>query len=343
MSSPSLIFPSQYDDVGRDARQLVTLANKGVLTRVRHGVYIDAKQWRELSFNDRYRLQVAAFTSAVHTEPILAHATAAGFWGLWLVGFPTMIHVLTATRSSGRSANGIRRHFGAGQKNTIRCGPLVITDKLTTVMDLIGSLSFPEAVAVCDSSQRISAPHHQVNVFTSTENPSHEPQWQSNNPQSLPLLRGELLEAAAKLPSQAARRRALAVINFSSALSESAGESLSRARMHMFGFPAPELQRQFTLRNGANAYADFYFEDFKLVGEFDGKGKYLKSEWAHGATIADRVLAEKAREDQIRAQGVGVVRWDWAEMMNRERFVSLLRAAGLPQKIRRNAKMPSIP
>jgi len=134
------------------------------------------------------------------------------------------------------------------------------------------------------------------------------------------------------LPNRAARERTLAVINFSSRLSGSAGESLSRAKMHQFGFPVPVLQKQFTLQDGSDAFVDFWFDGQKTAGEFDGKGKYLRSDWGDGLSIQNRVLKEKRREDQIRALGVNFVRWDWADMMNRERFTALLRQAGIPQR-----------
>lgn len=332
MSSPRLIRPQTLHNVGLDPRTLVTRQQRGELQRVRRGVYVDASEWAALSATQRYGLRALAYQQSAQSQPIFSHETAAMLWGLWLVGMPPALHVLTKHASGGRSKNGVVRHFGNTTDSIISCGTFRITDKISTVIALMTTLDFPYAVAVCDSSLRVCAPQYQFNLFTRTDNPYLDPTWQTNHPQGLSLRKDELLAAAAELPSQAARRRALAVINFSSGLSESAGESISRAMMHMYGFPAPTLQHRFVLRNGANAFADFYFEEFTLVGEFDGKGKYLKAEWARGASVADRVMAEKAREDQIRAQGVRVVRWDWAELMNRERFVATLRAAGLPQK-----------
>ena len=53
---------------------------------------------------------------------------------------------------------------------------------------------------------------------------------------------------------------------------------------------------------------DFYWEEHKTVGEFDGKIKYgrlLKP----GQRIEDVIFDEKIREDAVRDLGLQVVRW----------------------------------
>lgn len=242
---------------------------------------------------------------------------------------------MTDVTSGGRNENGVIRHRGSLTQGVVHCGPFLLTDKLTTVMQLILGLDFPYAVSVCNSSMRESPNRRKFNYFTSVGGvlATGEPVWQSADPQGVALLREELEAAASQLPSRAARVKAQTVISFASSLSGSAGESISRARLHIYGFPAPVLQKKFTLRDGSAAFTDFWFEELNLAGEFDGREKYLRAGWGNGMSIQNRVLAEKAREDAIRAQGVGFVRWAWAEMSNREGFIRLLRQAGLrPQK-----------
>ncbi|MFM7211917.1 MAG: DUF559 domain-containing protein, partial [Actinomycetota bacterium] len=59
-------------------------------------------------------------------------------------------------------------------------------------------------------------------------------------------------------------------------------------------------------------YADMAWPDHKVIGEADGLLKYQ-----------DRsdLIAEKAREDRLRAQGWIVVRWTWDEMLRRPHVV----------------------
>ena len=334
MGTPQLILPSDYESVGQDRRKLVALCNKGELVRIRRGVYVRSTDWQELRPVQQYGLRALAFQHLAARQPVLCHATAALLWGLWVVGTPRKLHVMTDVTAGSRNENGVVRHRGSLTENVIQCGPFLLTDKLATVMQLILGLPFPQAVAVCDSSLRMPENKYVCNFFTplGVEAVPGDPLWQGSYPQGLPLRGDELRAAAEALPSNAATARALAVITFSSELSGSAGESISRAKMHMFNFPAPVPQKHFVLRDGSNAYVDFWFEELRLAGEFDGKGKYFRADWGGGMSIQDRVLAEKQREDQIRAQGVRFVRWTWEEMMNRERFVYLLRQAGLRQQ-----------
>lgn len=329
MNTPKLIFSSDSGLTGQDQRNLVKLCNKGALQRIRHGSYVTSEDWNDLSPRAKYGLGAYAYRHRAGDEPIFCYATAALLWGLWIVGTPSLVHVRTSVTAGGCNRNGIRRHIATARDGLVHCGQLLITDKLTTTMDLINKLPFPYAVAVCDSSLRRPDPRHQINHFTDTVDDQAEAQWVAEYPQGPALTIEGLRTAAMQLPSQSARTRTLTVINFASALSGSAGESISRAKMHLYGFPAPELQKKFILRNGRNAFVDFWFKELNLAGEFDGKGKYLRADWGGGVSIQDRVMAEKAREDDIRSQGARFVRWTWSEMMNRERFTALLRNAGL--------------
>ncbi|HEV7957475.1 MAG: hypothetical protein JWL94_2002 [Microbacteriaceae bacterium] len=74
---------------------------------------------------------------------------------------------------------------------------------------------------------------------------------------------------------------------------------------------------------------DFWWPEFNLAGEFDGKGKYLRDEMLAGRTTAEVLLAEKDRENRIRALGPTMVRWDWDIARSLPLLDARLRAAGL--------------
>lgn len=78
--------------------------------------------------------------------------------------------------------------------------------------------------------------------------------------------------------------------------------------MARLGFVAAELQHKFVLRDGSSAFVDFWVDGVRRVGEFDGRTKYLRAHWGSGLSFEQRILKEKDREDQIRAQDVGVFR-----------------------------------
>ena len=107
-------------------------------------------------------------------------------------------------------------------------------------------------------------------------------------------------------------------VSFLDVRSESAGESVSRVRIHEAGLPAPIPQLEVFDNDGRFvARVDLGWEEQRTVGEFDGKAKYgelLKP----GQTPRDAMLAEKRREDLLRDLGWQVVRWPWADLYRRD-------------------------
>lgn len=99
--------------------------------------------------------------------------------------------------------------------------------------------------------------------------------------------------------------RAHAVIAFLDGRSESVGESLSRIRIEQYGLPSPILQYEVIAGDGRRYRLDFFWEEYGIVGEFDGVGKY---------TDRRDLVAEKFREDALRDLGLEVIRWNWAEL-----------------------------
>ena len=70
----------------------------------------------------------------------------------------------------------------------------------------------------------------------------------------------------------------------------------------------------------------------EVAGEADGRGKYLGD---HGDASLAAVIAEKEREDAIRARMRGFARWNWADMWQREPLRAKLVRAGVPIERRR--------
>ena len=86
------------------------------------------------------------------------------------------------------------------------------------------------------------------------------------------------------------------------------------------GISEPRLQVPLYDDGGLVGYVDMLFERHGVVGEADGRIKYLKG---------DDLLEEKRREDRLRALGYAVVRWGWPEAMGDMRTVaSQIVAAG---------------
>jgi len=119
------------------------------------------------------------------------------------------------------------------------------------------------------------------------------------------------------------------VLDFATPLPGSPGESLSRANIHELGFPVPELQVVFDDRGGRVGDVDFWWRMANLIGEFDGLVKYTRAEYTQGRPIEEIVIAEKVREDRLRALGPNVSRWLWGVALRPRELYAHLSSAGL--------------
>lgn len=133
-----------------------------------------------------------------------------------------------------------------------------------------------------------------------------------------------------QVASARGRARWDAAWNFADGGAESAGESWARVRIAELGFAAPILQRMFQLPNGRFCITDFFWEGPGVVGEFDGLMKYRTSRALSGRSAEEVVIAEKEREDGLRALGLTVLRFTWADLQDPSRLRRLLSMADVP-------------
>ena len=181
---------------------------------------------------------------------------------------------------------------------------LPVTPLARTVIDVARAVAFERAIVVADAALR-------------------------RDPSLMPQVRTEF----ARIGRHQGEARAALVLELADGASESAGESLSRAAMHRMGLPAPVLQAEFPRRDGGVWRVDFWWPEQGLIGEFDGRMKYLGDERA-SAGEGDR---GENREDQLRALGYRVVRWDWETALDPSRLAAQLSRAGLRSRTARSA------
>jgi hypothetical protein len=323
--SPQFIVARDQRLGSGDIRILSRRYAKGELVRVRRGVYLDKQHWLSLKPWDRYaRTAEAVALELPHAD--FCYETAALVWGLKLVGVPSHIHLAGAPAShagvvKATTTAAMQPKSGSTGLEGIRgygvfrhCYPvspvlrrgLSVTPLLRTAIDVMARSSFAKAVILAD---HIVNPLHFRGIATD---------------------KADLHAAAQTLRSGSRRRWVTRAIDFADAQSGSPGESLSRAQMHLLGFPRPELQVGFQDRDGFVARTDFFWRDLRIVGEFDGDAKYLRDEYLGGLSAREAVLAEKKREDRLRALGFTVVRWDWSIANDRAKLARKLVQAGLP-------------
>lgn len=275
-------------------------AARGDLRRLRPGAFVGTEHWTALDDDERHRLAVRAAVAAAPTPVLVSHGSAAVLWGLPVVGVRDRRVHLTCRRSSGGLSRGdVARHaVGLPVAEAVADG-LRVTTPARTVVDLARTAGFLAGVAAGDAALRLG-------LVTPDD------------------LEREVHTARRRRGVRVARD----VVRFVDGRSESAGESLSRVRMRELGLPDPEPQREIRDRNGFVGRVDFWWEEFGVIGEFDGRAKYGLDDEPSAA--ADRLWREKLREDALRAATGGtVVRWTWVDAWAGLPMGNRLRRAGL--------------
>lgn len=269
-----------------ERRALARDVERGLKLRLRRGVYASAKEVERIGSADRAIVYMRALDAVSLERPVFSHWSAVVLHGLpFLVDRTSVVDVTDPDRS--RAVDGSRLHVLAlSGSDVVEVGGLLCTAPARTVVDVAGGATFGQGVAVADAALRAR--------------------------KASPV---DLDEARLRAGFRRSFKRIDDVLAFADEACESPGESLSRATMHRLGLPTPVLQ--YTLRDaqGFVARVDFYFPEQRAVGEMDGKVKYLDPTMNKGdAALA--VYEEKLREDRVRALGLGVARWGWAEAVS---------------------------
>ena len=101
--------------------------------------------------------------------------------------------------------------------------------------------------------------------------------------------------------------------------------------MILDGFQLPDLQRDFFDSDGFITRGDFYWEELRLVGSFDGHGKYEDPAMLRGRSGYQVMRAEKAKHDRLWKIGVRDARWGWRHLRRTGGLRRLLREYGVPE------------
>ncbi|BDZ49543.1 hypothetical protein GCM10025867_17840 [Frondihabitans sucicola] len=291
---------SDLDASGVDRRQQSRLVERGTLHRVRHGVYVPADRWREISARQRFVEFARAAALNRPTPLVFSHVTAAILLGLPLVGpLPRRLDVLTVGASGRRSERDIVAHRSSDSCETTQVAGLNVTDLERTLVDVSATEPLGRSLPMIDHALHDSR----------TE-------------------KGRLQRHLAARSSLRARARAARALDLGDGRADNAGESFSRATIIDGGFARPELQRRFALPGGRTAIVDFYWPSSDLIGEFDGRLKYGR---ADGTPDADALWAEKKREDALRNDGHRLIRWTWDDAWAGDPLLRRLANAAAPR------------
>ncbi len=270
-----------------------------VLTRIRPGSYAAAEEWEGLKPAEQHVALLMETAAALGDDLLFSHHSGAALLGIPIFGsYPSKANMSCVHRGGGLSTTYVTRHTTMKLPETVSVGKLKCTSPARTAIDIARTDTFHSALIAMD---------HVLRTGLASED----------------QLRTELdLIGRAR-----GAHRASLVLERADPLSESPGESLSRARMYQLGAPIPILQKVFHNPDGRFVgRTDYYWEEEDAVGEFDGLTKYRRGQ---ESTPEDIVTAEKVREDDIRLLVSKFIRWTWQEAAAVTPLETKLRRSGI--------------
>lgn len=310
--APDLLLARNHVGSGRDDRHLARACAAGSLVRVGVGAYVPESTWRPLDPRARQRVRtIAALRSRRPTARarVLSHESAALWWELPTWGWPPQLVELVdpGLTTARRGSTLVHAAPLRGDEVTVRPDGVVLTSLRRTVLDLVTSRSREQSVVLVDHLLGRGWPREALE---------------------------DLLQ---ERPAARLRRRAAWAVSFGDPGGTTPGESVSRVVAHDSGFVAPQLQRRFEDDDGLVGVVDFFFptgDGRGIVGEFDGRVKYLDEALRSGRSADQVVLDEKDREDRLRALPsiAGFTRWGRRHLTEPGLLTAHLRRAGVPRR-----------
>ena len=133
-------------------------------------------------------------------------------------------------------------------------------------------------------------------------------------------------------------RRALITASHADGRAENGGESRARAFFIVQGFQLPDLQVEIVdPADPTRVYrVDFYWllpDGRVIIGEFDGKQKYVDERMLGDRTTVDALVAERQRESHLTLAGCPVVRFTYDDLQHPRQLERLLAVAGVPRDV----------
>lgn len=307
MSNPQIqikslcMHPSSAAERNRFSRRV----RSGTLVRPVRSLYAPTDEWEKLDAVERAR-HIAVALAELHPAWVFSLFTAAALYGLEIGrNYAMPLHVQVPRGSCTRDTAEITHH-PLTCKNSATVGAVRVTPPVPTVVDCLFELPFSRALAVADSALRV-----------------------------LGLSKEELLREVQSRSEGRGQAIATSAIKFADARAANGGESVARAVMIEQGFMIPELQVKIgdPLDPSGSYYVDFRWRlsSGDVIGELDGKDKYVLPEMTGGRETIDVVIDERHRESRLTVPGSKVMRFSFRDVLDEGRFVSLLELYGIPR------------
>jgi hypothetical protein len=290
--STKIITSRMLREAGDSTRHLEAGARTGRFVRLRPGAYVTAREWNQAEPIERHRFVIDALLATSDRVPVFSHASAALLHGIPVLGgWPEVPHVVESELgpASRRSPRGAVVHRPRHRPDVAPVGRALATTPVATAIALAASRPLLAGVAAIDHVLAAGSSREEFEQTMRQWHPFH------------------------------GARKARAALDHATGLAETPLESISLVGMRLGEVPEP-VQQVDVVARGRRYRVDFLWPDLGVVGEADGRIKYL--------TGAD-LMAEKRREDDIRSLGLSLVRWDWDDAWTREPMLARLADAGV--------------
>ena len=281
--TPVSAAASLPDKLGLSVGLVRRLVSDGVLVRLRRGILVGCCVVERAAVDRRsaHGLRLRTLLT-VYDDCVAGAESAALLLGWPLLDLPSR-PVLLRAAGAWRGGDDVRvRIAHLPDHHIVELDGIRCTVPARTVVDIARSASFRQAVVVGDAAV--------ARVCTEAE------------------LHAMLDECSEWADLGKARK----AIPFFDARAESPLESVSRAIMHEYDVPPPDLQHEIHL-DSQTYRADFYWKQTRTIGEADGRAKYSMDP---DRTPEEVVYAEKVREDNLRDEGHPFVRWNYRQMLH---------------------------
>lgn len=289
--------------MGYDDRDLARALRSGLLTRIRHGAYVEAEAWAPMDEAERHIARAHAVMLTHNSSAALSHVSGAALHGmhLWRTNL-SRIHVTRLAGEASRKHHDVAYHDDPVGVECVDVGGARVLSAARCAIGAASLSSVESGVVLVDSA-------YQLGLVTVED------------------LRREF-ECMHGWPGTA---RLQITLRLASPGSDSVGESRSRFLFWIQGLPCPQLQYPIFDGTELVGVTDFAWPELGVVGEFDGRIKYGRLLPA-GESAGDVIYREKLREDRIReVTGWRVVRLTWSDLdrprQTAERFRTAFRRA----------------
>lgn len=317
-------YVPEGDPTGRIERALRRRRVSGTMVSPSAGLYARREYWDDLTQDERTRHLVRGLHRK-HPDWVFCGPTAAVMYGVDVsYSLQDKVCVATTQARHGRDGRIVSRRAVLEEGSLVNQVEVVdgvpLTSPERTVFDSLRWADFVRGLGVADSSLRIGLVS------------------QRGMEEFIDTLRGR--------PRGIGRaREALA---WADPRSENGGESKARARMVMLGYVAPELQVEVprVVEEGMPYRADYCWvraDGAVILGELDGRDKYVKGEFMGGRTLDEVLSDENIRGSRFTLYDVSMVRFSYATTRDSVRFSAILDEYGVPRYGSELAPTPGVP